>query len=319
MIFSCEIIITDMQFRLIGIFAIIGIISFSMIQNSFAEELIKVTIPKGTSVPSCEAKSLCYIPDPISVNVGDVVEWTNRDSTIHNVSSGSPKNGYDGVIYSGLMHPNEVFAFSFDESGSFPYFCTIHPWMEGLIIVNPSLFKSVKSNDVTEMRLSESGSIIVTIQTDMPQAKGAFPLDLTFTNENSVLLSHFNYDVRVIQDNEDVLFIENSHTIDGTVELPTKILESDNPVEILIGLRGIYPASQSVKPIYETIQILIFDEMSITTGVSPKAQIQRDVNPPDVICRQGLELIMKNSDKSPACVNFDSMEKLITRGWGKFF
>ncbi len=305
-----------MSFVYVIVFSIIGITLFSGLENSFAEELIKVSIPKGTSVPGCEVKSLCYIPDPISVTVGDVVEWTNRDSASHTVSSGSQKNGADGIIYSGLMQSGKVFAFSFDESGVFPYFCTIHPWMEGLIIVNPPLLKSVKSTGVTEMRLSKSGSIIVTIQTDIPKARGALPIDLTFTDENLVSLSHINYDVRVIQDNEDVLLIENAHSIDGAVELPTKILESDNPVEILIGLRGIYLASQPVKPVYETITILISDELPIIKGVSLKAQIQRGVHSYDVICRQGFELIMKNSDKSSSCVTLDSVDKLIARGWG---
>jgi len=292
---------------------------FSSLEDSFAEKTIKVSIPKGTSTPGCDIKSLCYIPDPITVNVDDVVEWTNRDSVSHTVSSGSQKNGADGIIYSGLMQPDKVFAFSFDESGTFPYFCTIHPWMEGLIIVNPPLLKPVKSTDITEMRLSKSGSIIVTIQTDMPKARGALPIDLTFTNENSVPLSHINYDIRVIQDNEDVLLIENAHSIDGAVELPTKILESDNPVEILIGLRGIYLASQPVKPVYETIEILVSDEMPITKGVSPKAQTQRGVHSQDVICRQGFELIKKNTDKSPVCITTESVEKLLARGWGSHF
>ncbi len=307
-----------MPLRYVLVFAIIGVILFPALENSFAET-IKVSIPNGTSVPGCEIKSLCYIPDPISVNAGDVVEWTNRDSVSHTVSSGSPKTGANGILYSDLMQPDKVFAFSFDESGSFPYFCTIHPWMEGLIIVNPPLIKSVKSFDITEMRLSKSGSIIVTIQTDMPKARTALPIDLTFTDENSVPLSHINYDVRVIQDNEDVLLIENAHSVDGAVELPAKILESDNPVEIIVGLRGIYLASQPVKPVYETIEILISDEMHVTKGVSLKAQIQRGVHSQDVICRQGFELIKKNSDSSPACVSSESIEKLLARGWGSLF
>jgi plastocyanin len=307
-----------MPLRYVIVFAIIGVLLLPALENTFAET-IKVSIPKGTSVPGCEIKSLCYIPDPISVSVGDVVEWTNRDSVSHTVSSGSPKTGADGILYSGLMQADKVFAFSFDESGSFPYFCTIHPWMEGLIIVNPPLLKSVKSTDITEMRLSKSGSIIVTIQTDIPKARTALPIDLTFTNENSVPLSHINYDVRVIQDNEDVLLIENAHSVDGAVELPAKILESDNSVEIIVGLRGIYLASQPVKPVYETIEILISDETPVTKGVSPKAQTQRGVHSQDVICRQDFELIKKNSDSSPACVSSESIEKLLARGWGSLF
>lgn len=309
--------ILDMQFRFIVVFVIVGIISLSVMQSSFAEqESLKVSIPKGTSVLGCEVKSLCYIPDPITVNVGDVVEWTNYDSTAHTVSSGSPKDGADGIIYSDLMQPEKVFAFSFDESGSFPYFCTIHPWMEGLIVVNPPLLKPVKSNEITEMRLFESGDVIVTVLTDIPKAGKALSMELQFTDENNLPLVHINYDLRIIQDNEDILVQENTHSLDGTSELPSIVLESDNSVEVIIGLRGIYLSSESIKPVYETTSFLISDKTSVKKGISPKAQMEHGVNLSNVICRQGFELMMKTSDKSPACVSLESTEKLIARGWG---
>ena len=47
------------------------------------EKSIKVSIPQGTSVLGCEVNSLCYIPDPITIHVGDVVEWKNNDSESH--------------------------------------------------------------------------------------------------------------------------------------------------------------------------------------------------------------------------------------------
>ena len=304
-----------MKLRFFIIFTLIGILSLSTIQNSFAEESIKVSIPKGASVLGCEVNSLCYIPDPISVNVGDVVEWTNLDSAVHTVSSGTPKDGEDGIIYSGLMQPDEVFAFSFDESGTFPYFCTIHPWMEGLIVANPILIKPVKSSEIIETRLSESGDIIVTILTDIPKAREALSLELQFTDENDILIDHMNYDLRIIQDNEDILLQENVHSVDGVSEVQSMILESDNPVEITMGLRGIYLDSEDVKSVYETMDILISDETSSTNGISPRAQMERGVLLSDVACRQGFELVMKNSDKSAACVTLDSVEKLIARGW----
>lgn len=305
-----------MQIRLVVIFTLIGIFSLSTIQNSFAEEeSIKVSIPKGASVLGCEVDSRCFIPDPISVNVDDVVSWTNRDSVTHIVASGLPKDGEDGIIYSGLMQPDEVFAFSFDESGIFPYFCTIHPWMEGLIVVNPNLIKPVTSNEITEARLSKSGDIIVTILTDIPKAREALSLELQFTDEKNIPIDHMNYDLRIIQDNEDILLQENIHSVDGTSEIQSIILESDNPVQITIGLRGIYLLSEGVKPVSETMNILISDETVPTNGISPRAQMERGVLLSNVACRQGFDLVMKNSDKSAACVTLDSVEKLIARDW----
>ena len=53
--------------------------------------------------------------------------------------------------------------------------------------------------------------------------------------------------------------------------------------------------------------------------MSPRAQMIHGVDSSDVQCRQGFELLMKNSDDSAACVHSQSVEKLIQRDWGSFF
>lgn len=305
-----------MQLTFLVIFTIAGIILFSSMQDSAAEESIKISIAQGSSVLGCDARDLCYIPNPIIVNMTDVVEWVNQDSEPHTVTSGTPESGPDGIIYSAVMQPGEVFAFSFDESGAFSYYCTLHPWMEGIIVANPLRLESTSLYEIEQMRLSESGSVIGTIQTDKPQALKELEIELKFTDEKNSILVHMNYDIRIIQDNEDVLLNENAHSVDGYAELRTEILESDNPVEIIIGIRGIYLASESEKLVSETITFLVSDETSVKKGVSPKAQMKSGVNSYDVICRQGFELMIKNSDKSAACVTLDSIGKLIVRGWG---
>ena len=49
---------------------------------------------------------------------------------------------------------------------------------------------------------------------------------------------------------------------------------------------------------------------------SPKHQIANGVLPKDVICKEGLELIFKSTDGTPACVKPETAKKLIERGWG---
>jgi len=53
--------------------------------------------------------------------------------------------------------------------------------------------------------------------------------------------------------------------------------------------------------------------------MSPKAQMKHGIDSADVQCRQGFELVMKNSDSSAACINSHSVEKLIQRGWASPF
>jgi hypothetical protein len=53
--------------------------------------------------------------------------------------------------------------------------------------------------------------------------------------------------------------------------------------------------------------------------MSPKAQMKHGVDSADVTCRDGFELVMKNSNDSAACINSHSVEKLIQRGWASQF
>ena len=53
----------------------------------------------------------------------------------HTVTSGLVLTGPDGNFDSGLIRPGETFSNMFDESGTFRYFCMIHPWAEGSVTV----------------------------------------------------------------------------------------------------------------------------------------------------------------------------------------
>ena len=49
----------------------------------------------------------------------------------------------------------------------------------------------------------------------------------------------------------------------------------------------------------------------------PLKQISDGIKPENVICAEGLQIILKSNNNFPACVKPDSVEKLIERGWGK--
>ena len=90
----------------------------------------------GSAIPGCEPD--CFSPSNGVVNPGGIVTWENTDSAAHTVTSGSPENGPDGVFDSGIIMSNELFSYKFETSGTFDYFCMVHPWMTGTIIVTGS-------------------------------------------------------------------------------------------------------------------------------------------------------------------------------------
>ena len=75
-----------------------------------------------------------YNPNPIEIKVGNTVTWINDDSSPHTVTSSSNDSNFD----SDVLRRGEVFSFTFDKEGQYPYFCTLHPNMVGTVVVLPS-------------------------------------------------------------------------------------------------------------------------------------------------------------------------------------
>lgn len=72
-----------------------------------------------------------FEPTSLTVTAGAVVVWTNRDDDPHTVTSAdNPK-----WLSSPPLDTGEAFAFRFDKPGTYRYFCSIHPHMQGTIIV----------------------------------------------------------------------------------------------------------------------------------------------------------------------------------------
>jgi plastocyanin len=99
-------------------------------------QTVSVDMPAGTAVPGCEETNECYIPASVTINAGDTVEWTNSDTAAHTVTGGSPADGPSGVFDSSLVLGGAQYAFTFEEAGSYDYFCMVHPWMVGNVQVN---------------------------------------------------------------------------------------------------------------------------------------------------------------------------------------
>lgn len=94
-----------------------------------------VIIPTGTSVPGCEETDECYLPFEAAVKVGEELTWTNTDSAAHTVTSGTPGDGPSGEFDSSLLFSTGTFSHTFNSTGKFSYFCLVHPWMTGKVIV----------------------------------------------------------------------------------------------------------------------------------------------------------------------------------------
>ena len=137
----CDLIKKITAIGVIGIVVLVTIAlsfsNYSIEENVEETDLIikgDVIMPTKVSRPGCEANDGCYIPSLIVIGKGKQVTWVNEDSAFHTITSGyygAPTDLFD----SGHLDPFESYTLTFDEAGTYDYFCTLHPWMKGQVIV----------------------------------------------------------------------------------------------------------------------------------------------------------------------------------------
>jgi len=119
-----------LSFSLLAIFVVIAVTP-----SAFADHMsATVTNAPGSSTPGCEPE--CFIPSMVTLDIGGEVTWENDDTAAHTVTSGTPTEGPDGIFDSSLVMAGSSFSHVFEEAGSYDYFCMVHPWMQGMVMVS---------------------------------------------------------------------------------------------------------------------------------------------------------------------------------------
>ena len=110
--------------------------------SSASQEQAPTTTQTGTpgaaAAATVEITEFAYSPKEVTVKVGDTVEWVNRDAFLHTVTSGEvtgPENQPDDKFDENLDEAGSKASVTFDEAGTFTYFCKQHNAMDGVVIV----------------------------------------------------------------------------------------------------------------------------------------------------------------------------------------
>lgn len=119
----------------LALFSIIGLLLIPIGYNAAFAKTWDITIPTGAADPTNAEQRFFYSPWEITVQTYDKVQWGNGDTAAHTVTSGNPTDGSDGTFDSSLIGPGKLFTYKFMESGTFDYYCTVHPWMTGTVNV----------------------------------------------------------------------------------------------------------------------------------------------------------------------------------------
>lgn len=88
------------------------------------------TEKRATQVPIV---GLCFKPTVVHVARGETVTWTNEDPVDHTVTGVNGSFGTYAPLAKGMTAKQR-----FDEPGTYPYFCVLHPGMAGAVVVGDS-------------------------------------------------------------------------------------------------------------------------------------------------------------------------------------
>jgi len=226
-------------------FVLFAIVTGMVASPAFADHATaSVSTPQGTSVPGCETTNECFIPYEVTVDVGGVVTWSNDDSAAHTVTAGSAADGPSGVFDSSLFMAGTTFSHEFEAVGEYPYFCMVHPWMEGIVTVQEAGAEDDTKED-THMEGEEdhmdtasgtgmlSDGTTVSVWTSKATAGERMEISIEFEDSE-----HVNHDIKVTQNGETVLDDKSAHHHDGKGVHETAPLNSSDPVDITITFQG---------------------------------------------------------------------------------
>ena len=239
----------------------------AMTPAAFADHTEVTVVPdmgSGSATDDCvDVEYGCYVPGTATVDLGGVVIFSNTDSAAHTFSAGSAADGPTGEFDTSMVMAGNSYEWTANVLGEIPYFCMVHPWMNGLIIVQEADAEEAMDDthdeamddegmhmpegDVTATGMLSDGTM-VSIWTSTPTEGEAMEISIEFTDSE-----HVNHDMMVTQNGEEVLNDEGAHHHEGTGMHTTAPLSSSDPVDITITFQGYGVNDPKTGPIGEEV------------------------------------------------------------------
>ena len=121
------------------LFPLFALLVIPVSPDAFAQSSYVIKMPTGSASPDApyfwQSEKDGSTSGIIEILTGDSVVWKNADTTVHTVTSGTADEGPEDIFDSKIMSPGEKFPHKFSETGNYPYYCILHPWMVGEVIV----------------------------------------------------------------------------------------------------------------------------------------------------------------------------------------
>ncbi len=117
-----------MPVLLVFLFALISVIP-GCSKNDMSTNPVSKTSGNDISI-----QGMAFSTTNKTISVGTTIKWTNNDAVTHTVTSGVPGNP-TGVFDSGNIAPGGTFSYTFNQAGTYNYYCKIHTSMRATITV----------------------------------------------------------------------------------------------------------------------------------------------------------------------------------------
>jgi predicted secreted protein with PEFG-CTERM motif len=212
---------------------------------------VTISTASGSGAPGCEETAEgCFIPKEATVDVGGKVIFSNTDTAAHTFTAGSATDGPSGEFDSSLVMAGSSYEWTPATAGEVPYFCMVHPWMTGLIVVQEAGADDTgeeHTEDVTASGMLSDGTK-VSIMTSTPTSGEIMEISVDFEDSE-----HANYDVMVTQNGAEVLNDMAAHAHEGEGMHETAPLSSSDPVEVTITFQGYGVDDPKTGPIGEQV------------------------------------------------------------------
>ena len=93
--------------------------------------LAAAAVPARAADVQVMIDNFSFSPAAVTVAAGTRVTWTNRDDIPHTVTDAATPR----AMRSAPLDTGDSFAFTFAMPGTYAYFCSLHPHMQGTVTV----------------------------------------------------------------------------------------------------------------------------------------------------------------------------------------
>ena len=178
----------------------------------------------------------CYTPSTLTVDVGHTITMTNSDTpSVHTFTSGTV-DGFtptpSDVFDSGILSPGDSFEYLADTAGEFPYYCMLHTWMVGTLVVQEAAAEEAAAAELAAAE--EAADVELIVEISESTVMGGTQIELDFN------VLHVNYDLTATQNGEVVFEETGLHSMENIATHQINAVGSpDNPIDVKVVSLGI--------------------------------------------------------------------------------